>query len=357
MAAALWCVPVVIVVSAVGGSSPQAAGAASLPVGRPLTIAWAGDTTLGSSYGNPPDNGFFALREVAPVLRAADISAVNSEGTYGKAGTSKCGGSSGGTCFAFQAPAANAGALHRAGVDIVNLANNHAFDFGAAGMGATVSALKAAGVKVSGRPGESTVLDVDGAKVAFVGFASYPWSASITDLASVRALCRSAAKRANVVVAFFHGGAEGADRTHVPYGTEEYLGENRGSLRAFAHAAVDGGADLVLGSGPHVLRGMERYKKRLIAYSLGNFAGYKNFGTGGVLSHSGILRATVSSKGELMGGRFESLELDGDAVPHPDRAHASARLISLLSKADFGSKGVTVTADGTLAFPGAAPAR
>ena len=67
-------------------------------------------------------------------------------------------------------------------------------------------------------------------------------------------------------------------------GTEKYLGENRGNVVAFSHAVVDAGADVVIGHGPHVLRGMEWYRGRLIAYSLGNFAGYKVFALGGPLS-------------------------------------------------------------------------
>jgi poly-gamma-glutamate capsule biosynthesis protein CapA/YwtB (metallophosphatase superfamily) len=335
---------------------PASAGAAQLPAGRPVTIAWGGDTTLGSSFGVPGDNGFAALSGVSRLLSAADLSAVNAEGTFGSGGSSKCGGGSGGNCFAFQAPAKNATALRRAGVDIANLANNHAFDFGATGMGQTVRALRANRVQVTGRPGEIAVLSVAGARIAFVGFASYSWSAPLNDHARVRALCREASARANVVVAFFHGGAEGSDRTHTPRGNEHYLGEDRGDLRTFARAAIDGGADLVLGSGPHVLRGMERYHKRLIAYSLGNLAGYKNFATGGLLSRSGILRATISARGELMAGRFESLELDGDGIPHVDAAGAARTMVSALSREDFGAGAVTVGPDGSLSFPGATAA-
>ena len=76
-------------------------------------------------------------------------------------------------------------------------------------------------------------------------------------------------------------GAEGADKDPRAVRREIAFGENRGDSRAFAHAAIDAGADLVLGSGPHVLRGVELYRGRLIAYSLGNLAGWHNFGTGG----------------------------------------------------------------------------
>ena len=76
----------------------------------------------------------------------------------------------------------------------------------------------------------------------------------------------------DVVIVSFHGGAEGATVMHVPFTEEEYYGEPRGDVALFAHRMVDAGADLIVGHGPHVVRGIERYKDRLIAYSLGNFA-------------------------------------------------------------------------------------
>ena len=88
---------------------------------------------------------------------------------------------------------------------------------------------------------------------------------------------RRAAEGADLVVVNMHGGAEGSDKTHVTHGTEWFLGENRGDPCRFSHAVIDAGADLVVGHSPHVLRGMEWYKGRLIAYSIGNFAGYGVF--------------------------------------------------------------------------------
>lgn len=338
-----------VVVALVGRADGDAA-ADALP-GRPVTIAWGGDTTLGSSFGNPPQDGFAVLRDVAAVLGAADISAVNSEGTFATGGTSKCGSPPGPNCFAFRAPPRNAVALRRAGVDVVNLANNHAFDFGATGFGQTVTALARQDVAVTGRPGEIRVLPVDGAKVAFVGFAAYPWANPIGDLAGVRAIVRRAGTRANIVVAFMHAGAEGADRTHTPVGGEVAFGEQRGDSRAFAHAAIDAGADLVVGSGPHVLRGMELYKRRLIAYSLGNLGGYRNFATGGTLSLSGILRTTVDAAGSFLTARFASLRLDGSGVPHPDPKADAAKLVSDLGRSDFGARGAVVSASGVVGLP------
>ncbi|WP_187369301.1 CapA family protein [Baekduia soli] len=351
----LAAVGAVCVALAAGGRDGPEAARAELPIGRPLTIAWGGDTTLGSSHGLPPQHGWAVLAPVARVLRAADLTAVNHEGTLATGGSSKCPGGDTDTCFAFRAPPANAAALRRAGVDVVNLANNHAFDFGALGLGQTVSALRRHGVTPTGRPGEIAYRTIAGARVAFLGFAPYPWASPIADPAAIAAYVRDARRHANVVVVFVHAGAEGAGQEHTPAGPETYLGEERGDVRAFAHAAVDAGADLVLGSGPHVLRGMELYRRRLIAYSLGNLAGFHTFATGGTLSLSGILRVTVTADGAFLAGSFTSLTLDGSDIPHVDRAGQAAALVSDLARADFGAAGLVVGADGGVRLTGSDP--
>ena len=134
-----------------------------------------------------------------------------------------------------------------------------------------------------------------GTRVAVLGFAPYPWAQSLLDLPAAQALVRKADTWADLVVVTMHAGAEGADHEHVDPGTERFLGESRGNVVAFAHAVVRAGADLVVGSGPHVLRGMEWYRGRLIAYSLGNFVGY------GTLNTSGP-RASRRSSGSHCGG-------------------------------------------------------
>ena len=189
---------------------------------------------------------------------------------------------------------------------------------------------------------------VNGTRVAFVGFSTYTWSASMNDDRQVASLVRAAARKADLVVAFFHGGAEGSDKLHVPAGREHAFGEDRGDSRRFARLAIDAGADLVLGSGPHVLRGMELYKRRLIAYSLGNLSGWKNFGTGGTLSYSALLTVELALSGRLTGGRVTSLRLDRIGVPHRDAAHGAERLMRRLSRSDFGDAGEWFAALGAL---------
>lgn len=313
---------------------PAAADAARGPV----SLTWGGDVTLGSSYGRPPRAGWPQLAPIARVLRASDVTALNYEGTFAPGGASKC-GSGRPQCFAFQAPARNARSLRRAGVDLANLANNHAFDFGPRGYASTRRALRRAGVEPTGGPAEVRVLRRNGTRIGFVGFASYSWSGRLNDAGAVRDLVRRADRRADVVVVLFHGGAEGADRTHTPGGPEQAFGENRGDLRAFARVAIRSGADLVLGSGPHVLRGLELYRRRLIAYSLGNLTGWHNFDTSGqVLSLSALLTVHVTRSGRFREGEIASLRLDGTGVPHPDPTDRAAALMRRLSYSDFGGR-------------------
>ncbi|HEY6888999.1 MAG TPA: CapA family protein [Solirubrobacter sp.] len=301
---------------------------------KPVSIAWGGDTTLGSSYGNPPDAGRPLLAAGTKVLKAANLAAVNYEGTFGPGGASKCAGGAK-DCFAFQAPPANARTLRRAGVDIVNHANNHAFDYGALGWRSTRDALTKAKVDATGAPGELKILTRNGTRVAFLGFSTYAWTNAMGDDAAVVARVKSAAEQADIVVAFLHAGAEGADKQHVPREPEQAFGEFRGDSRHFAHTAIDAGADLVLGSGPHVLRGLELYKNRLVAYSLGNLAGWHNFGTGGRSSLSAIITVALGPAGRFYAAKLASFKLDGAGVPHEDRGRGAVKLIRSLSRGDF----------------------
>ena len=336
--AALVAVAVLVVLLASGPGEPPAAAAQRAPQPHPITIAWGGDVTLGSSYGNPPGGGWPQLEPVASILRKAGLAAVNYEGTFGSGGASKCARITA-DCYAFQAPPGNARALRKAGVDIVNSANNHANDFGPAGLAQTRAALRGASVQATGAPGEITVLRRGGNKVAFVGFTTYPWAAPMNDDAEVRALVARAGRLANIVVVFFHAGAEGADKAHLPYGPETAFGENRGDSRHFAHTAVNAGADLVLGSGPHVLRGLELWRGRLIAYSLGNLAGFHNFSAAGLSGLSAVLTVALSPSGRFFAARISSLTLDGSDRPRRDPQGRAANLLRTLTRTDFARGG------------------
>jgi poly-gamma-glutamate capsule biosynthesis protein CapA/YwtB (metallophosphatase superfamily) len=303
---------------------------------RPITLEWVGDIALSTQRGLPPGG---LIRSLAPVrrgLRSADVTLGNLEGTLSVGGASKCGGIGGGTCFAFQAPPAFAGQLHALGFDVLNQANNHSLDYGPSGRAQTISALRAARLAYTGLPGQITYLRVHGVRVAFLGFAPYAFDADLLDIPTAQALVRRARAHASLVVVIIHAGAEGAGALHTPVGTEYYLGENRGNARAFAHAVVRAGASIVLGSGPHVIRGIERYRGRMIAYSLGNFVGYHTLAGGGVLSESAILRVTLGPGGHVLAARWIPITLVG-GLPRRDPSDASARLVAQLSRQDFPS--------------------
>jgi hypothetical protein len=96
---------------------------------------------------------------------------------------------------------------------------------------------------------------------------------------------------------------------------------------------------------------MEWYKGRLIAYSLGNFGGYKVFSLGGPLSTSGILRVILRSDGTFETGRLVATRLAGAGVPALDASEAAHGVVRTLSREDFGTRAVKISREGILARP------
>jgi Bacterial capsule synthesis protein PGA_cap len=320
------------------------AGPAAADPPRPLDLAWVGDIAFDGRRGLPEGGPERALHPVRALLRS-DLTMGNLEGTLGSGGTTKCRGAS--NCFAFQAPARYAGALRRSGFGLLDQANNHADDAGPAGIRATGAALRGADVLRAGIGSAVTRTVVNGVRLAVVGFAPYGWSPSLLDSRAAARLVRRADRGADVVVVLIHAGAEGAAKTHVRLGSEFAFGENRGDERRFAHAVVRAGADLVLGSGPHVVRGVERYRDRLIAYSLGNFAGPHTLHSAGRSSLSGVLQLRIDGHGRLLEGRWASVALNAAGLPRPDPAHRAAHLVAELSRQDFGEGRYRIHSDGS----------
>jgi Bacterial capsule synthesis protein PGA_cap len=344
--------------AAAGHAAPpsrQTAPKAAVPVATrtlaPVEIAAVGDMTFGMNGVFPPGGADAILHGVTPLL-AADFTVGNLETTLGSGRVNSCGADSS-NCYRFQAPPSTAGALRRAGFDAVNLANNHANDFGPVGQAQTSAALRAARLPYTGRPGQITVVRAHGVRIALVGFAPYPFAQNMLDIPGAAVLVRIAAARADLVVVLMHAGAEGKSATRVRPGTETFLGENRGNAMRFAHAVVDAGADLVLGSGPHVLRGIEFYRGRPIAYSLGNFSGYKTLNTSGVSGVSAVLRVTLAPDGSFAAGEVVPLVLDANGTPAADPAEAAHGVVRTLSRMDFGRRGAGIDSRGRISAPAA----
>ncbi len=244
-------------------------------------------------------------------------------------------------------PPSYASVLRGAGFTVLNSANNHSHDFGARGVADTTAALRSAGIAQTGLPGQTAIVEASGVRVAFVGFAPYATTNNLLDDARASQLIAAAKKSADLVVVYMHAGAEGSDAGHVS-GAERYLGEDRGDPRAFAHAAIDAGADLVVASGPHVLRGMEFYRGHLVNYSLGDFVGYGNFSTSGALGLTGALRVGLDRTGHAAVAHFTSLRLDVSGRPAVDTAGAAADFVNQLSVADFGASAAVIDSTGEI---------
>ncbi len=238
-----------------------------------VTVAAVGDLMFGQGVSRFIDAAgpTAILSRVATQLAAADLALGNLEGPLASGGRA----ARGKDVTLLGNPKAIR-ALSSAGIDAVSLANNHALDYGVPGLRSTIAALDRARIQHAGaglseaaarRP---AVLAVRGVRVAFLSYshirpagfvatAGRPGiAASRWRMADVAKEIRSAKRSNDLVIVAFHWGVE-------------RRGDADSGQIADGHAAVDAGADLVIGSHPHVIQGIERYKGKLIAYSLGDF--------------------------------------------------------------------------------------
>jgi Bacterial capsule synthesis protein PGA_cap len=324
-----------------------------------IVVTAVGDVMLGTTFPDasggdlPPHDGAGLLDEVTPILKRGDVVFGNLEGPLVEGGVSaKCRGKREGTCYAFRVPTRYGAYLKSAGFTVMGLANNHAMDFGAEGRASSRHVLDEQGIAHSGEVGDIARLAVKGRKIDVIAFATYPGAYNLLELDDALDAVRQASQEADLVIVSFHGGAEGATHQHVASGDETFLGEDRGNLRKFAHAAVDAGAQLVLGSGPHVVRAMEVYHGKLIAYSLGNFATYGPFNLSGENGVSLVLEAHLLPNGDFLWGQVYAVKQEKPGGPKLDPALRIVPILRALSKADFPETGVVAGPRGQLWLPG-----
>ncbi|MEE8427309.1 MAG: CapA family protein, partial [Woeseiaceae bacterium] len=314
-----------------------------------LSVAAVGDMMIGTDYPQnhlPDDDGIAFLAQVAPWIWAADIAFGNLEGVLVDGGepAKKCGNPK--ACYLFRSPARYAHLYRAAGFDVLSLANNHARDFGEDGRTSTMDALRRTGMHHSGRQGDFASFDVNGLQIAVLAFAVTKNSNMMLDYELAGNTVNDYAASHDIVIVSFHGGAEGQDVMHLPFAEEEYLDEPRGDVVRFARMVVDAGADLVIGHGPHVVRAMERYKHRLIAYSLGNFATYYGISVAGIKGVAPLLIATLDGYGRFVEGQIISTVQVRPDGPSIDDEHRALNLIRSLSIDDFGDPGIRFHSDG-----------
>ncbi|MBM0225859.1 CapA family protein [Micromonospora sp. ATA51] len=320
--------------------------------GQAVSLAATGDVIMGNAPSRlPANNGKGFFDQVKAALKADLVMGNLEEPLTEDTGAGKCGPKPQ-NCYQFRAPPEYAAHLRDAGFELLNQANNHGYDYGPKGYRNTQRTLEEHGLEHTGAPDQITVVEVEGVKVAVAGFSSYVWSNSLVDIESAKRVVAKAATMADLVVVQVHMGAEGADRSHVKPGTEMFFGENRGDPVRFSHAVVDAGADLVVGHGPHVLRGMEFYRGRLIAYSLGNFAGGgKSLNSSGRLGWGGVLKVSLKPDGSFAGGTFTSTAMNGVGRPAIDPGHQGLGLVRQMSRADFPKTGARLDTAGRITAP------
>lgn len=316
-----------------------------------LTLALVGDIMMGTIYPSmklPANDGRNLFDDVKGLLRSADIAAGNLEGTVfdGPATTKKKGPNS----YAFRTPAKYMDNLVDAGFDFVGVANNHASDFGEEGRQGTFRNLKDAGIAYAGRRGECeyAVVERNGLKVAFTQFGHNMGTLNLMNYDEVKRVVGEMRRNADIVVVSFHGGAEGRAFTHVPHKMETAFGENRGDVEKFAHMAIDAGADVVYGHGPHVPRAAELYKDKPVFYSLGNFCSPYEFSLKEVSGYAPVAVVKLDGNGRFLGGRIHSFKQTMGTGPRIDSGNAAAKLIRDLSRSDFPDSKLTIDETGEL---------
>ena len=293
------------------------------------------------------------LATLRPLVGDAELVLVNVESAIGSGPSpTKCGARST-NCFAFRAPASSARALRslRAGGTVIgNIANNHARDAGSEGRDSTIAALARAGVVVTGADTIATPVPTSsGDTIGVLGFYTSDSTPDARDTAAVRRLVARASDRYPVVIVTMHLGAEGRDAQRTLDAGERYLGIDRGNPVAFADAAVRGGAALVVGHGPHVLRAIEwRERGALIAYSLGNLVTYGPFRLREPANRGAVLCTTLDHSGRARDAELRSTRQLAPGVMRSDASRRAIALIDSLGRLDFPRTSARVAASGKL---------
>jgi len=234
-----------------------------------------------------------------------------------------------------------AGTLHKMGINTLSMANNHVLDLGEKAYSDTAAAFRRDGLIVAGNDEQGIVATIKTKRVRIFAFS---FSSPMNNINNPDAVPSSFSKNAGeFVLVSAHMGGESPQASWIP-GTMEYFGdEQRGDVITFSHRCIDAGADLVLGHSPHVPRGLELYKGKLIVYSLGNFA----FDYPGAAIHPHApgysISIHLSADGSFRSARIHSYDLR-NGVPVPDRSKKTYRMIR-----DLTFRNLKQT---TLAFPG-----
>jgi len=308
--------------------------AAASSTGEPVRMVFGGDIVLGNSFvveHIPKDWEERYFAGVRDILTRSDVAIGNFEGTLTEhESTSKKPGS--GRQYAFRSPPHYAELMYREGFKVLNIANNHANDFGETGFKDTARNLKRAGIAVAGLRDEAATLSVRGLNIAVLGFTYSSRFNTLFELEQGAERVRLAKAKGEYVIVTFHAGAEGSPAIWHENADEEFMGENRGNTVAFSRAMIDAGADLIIGHGPHVLRAAECYRGKPIVYSLGNFVGVGGLSAKNFASVSALLEVAVAQDGSLLNIGLIPLRFNEQKLPQIDPREYGTRLVNYLGK-------------------------
>ena len=302
--------------------------------GETVRLVFGGDIVLGNSFEveripREWEEQYFA--GVRDILKRSDAAIGNFEGTLTEhETTSKRPGS--GRQYAFRSPPHYAALLYREGFRVLNVANNHANDFGETGFRDTGRNLKQADIAVAGLRDEAATLSVRGLNIAVLGFTYSSRFNTLFELEQGAERVRQAKAKGEYVIVTFHAGAEGSPAIWHDNADEEFMGENRGNTVAFSRAMIDAGADLVVGHGPHVLRAAECYQGKPIVYSLGNFVGVGGLSAKNFAAVSALLKVAVAQDGSIQNLNLVPLRFNEQKLPQVDTREYGTRLVNYLGK-------------------------
>ncbi|MCD9018379.1 CapA family protein [Parachryseolinea silvisoli] len=319
-----------------------------------LTIVGVGDIMMGTSYPEdklPSADGGFLMKEVEPILRDADVTFGNLEGTLLDSGGTPKTCKDPKVCYVFRTPTRYVKNLVSAGFDIMSLANNHAGDFGEAGRSSSMKTLTAAGILHAGQMNQkTTIFTKDSVRYGLVAFAPNSNCVPLNDLEGARALVKHLDSLVDIVIVSFHGGAEGAQYQNVPRTHELFHGEDRGDVYKFSHTLIDAGADIIFGHGPHVTRAVEVYKDRFIAYSMGNFCTYRGISVTGVNGMAPIVKVYTDRTGKFLQGHITSTYQTYGTGVRVDPQQQVLKRIQELTKKDFPETRIRIDEEGLITY-------
>ena len=205
-------------------------------------------------------------------------------------------------------------ALKNAGIDVVSLANNHSLNFGSAGLLETKTILDQGALHYVGFDEIAYLQVKDNVEVAIVGIDA---TLKERNPQEIIALVSLANKRSPVVIPYFHWGSE---YTHDPNQHQQDL----------AHAAIEAGAALVLGSHPHWVQAIELYNQKLIVYSHGNLV-FDQFWS--EKTRQGIVGEYIFIENSLVDVRFQPIYIGNEYKPHTLNGEVAQEVINQMLQA------------------------